>query len=216
MLRIRFARNRRSDQGVTPGPGVAIITVVRSLLLAAALVVASAWGVVHQLPEGEAQAEPHASRPQQIESVSLDGRYLPLAALRDALTTRAGDQLDEAKLAHDRAAMVTALQERGFLAAKVGAAHVGFDEDGGAFVTFAIDQGPMFHVRSVTVTGATANESGVQTLAAGEVASPVHFEEARQALATRLAARGKPATVTLQTTTDDAAGAVDVTLVATR
>jgi hemolysin activation/secretion protein len=216
MLRIRFARFRRTIRGVTRGPGVATITGVRSLLVASALVAASVWGIVHHLPEGEAQAEPHASRPQEIESVSLDGRYLPLAALRDALTTQAGDQLDQAKLDHDRVAMLAALQARGYLAAKVGAAQVGFDEDGGAFVTFAIDQGPVFHVRSVHVTGAAAKDSGIVTLAAGETASPVHFEQARQALATRLAARGKQATVTLETQTDDAAGAVDVTLVAAR
>jgi len=211
---LRFAIFRHTDQVLAPGPAVANYRGVRPFLVATALVAASAWGLLRQLPEGEAQASPHASRPQEIESVSLDGERLPVAALRDVLATHAGDLVDSAKLEHDRSALQAALARRGYLRANVSPAQVTFDDDGGAFVTFAIDQGTEFHVRSVNVAGAPAKDAGVVTITAGEVASPVHIEEERQALATRLAARGKQATVTVQIATDDAAGAVDVTLVA--
>ena len=211
---LRFAIFRRLDQVLAPGPAVANYGGVRPFLVATALVAASAWGLLRQLPEGEAQASPHASRPREIESVSFDGDRLPVAALRDVLATHAGDLVDAAKLEHDRSALEAALAGRGYLRAKVSPAQVTFDEDGGAFVTFAIDQGNEFHVRSVNVAGAPAKDAGVVTITAGEVASPRHIEEERQALATRLAARGKQATVTVQIATDDAASAVDVTLVA--
>ena len=186
---------------------------MRSLLLAAGLAAAAVWGVVHHLPEGEAEAEPQAVRARQVQSVSLDGGpRLPMAALREVLATHAGDSLDEAKLDHDRTAMQQALAARGFLAANVGAAQVSFDEAGAAYVTFAVETGPEFHVRSVAVTGATAKDAGVVTLATGEVASAARIAEARDALADRLAARGKRGSVTVQTTTDAAAAAVDVVL----
>jgi outer membrane protein assembly factor BamA len=190
---------------------------MRRLLLAVGLVAASAWGVVHELPEGEAQAETQPVRPRQVQSVSLDGGFrLPDAALRDVLTTRAGDQLDEAKLAHDRVAMQDVLAARGYLAASVGAAQVTFDEAGAAFVTFPVAIGPVFHVRSVQVMGAAPKDAGVVTLSAGEVVSPARIAEARDALADRLTARGKHGSVTVQTTTDAAAAAVDVVLTAQR
>lgn len=188
---------------------------MRSYLLAAALAIASVWGVVRELPEGEAHAGPRASRPRDVESVSFDGpRDLPAAALRDVLTTRSGDVLESGKLAHDRDALQDALVARGFLAAHVGEPQVTFDDDGGAFVTFAIEPGAQFHVRGVAVEGAAPKDAGVVTLAAGEVASSARLEQERQALATRLAARGKPSNVVVQTAT--AANSVDVTFVVQR
>ena len=190
---------------------------MRSLLLAAGLAVASVWGVVRQLPEGEAQAEPQPVRPQQVQSVSLDGGpRLPVAALREVLSTRPGDLIDQARLERDRAAMQQALEARGFLAAKVSPAQVTFDEVGAAYVTFAVDPGPVFHVRSVAVTGASVKDAGIVTIAAGEIVSPARIAEARDALADRLTARGKRGTVTVQMTTDAAAAAVDVVLSAQR
>lgn len=191
---------------------------MRSLLLAAGLVAASAWGIVRALPEREAQAHPHAVvRPQQIASIALDGgRDLPVTSLREVLASHAGDLLDRATLEHDRAALQDALARRGYLAAKVGPAEVRFDERGSAYVIFTIDAGPELRVRRVTVTGVAAKDAGVVTLAPGEVASPERFEEAREALADRLDARGKPAQVAVEVTTDEAAGAVDVVLSATR
>ena len=190
---------------------------MRSLLVAAGLAAAAVWGVVHQLPEGEAQAEPQAMRAREVASVSLDGGpRLPLAALRAVLETRAGDELDQAKLDQDRTAMEQALEARGFLAPAVGPAQVTFDNAGAAFVTFAVETGPEFHVRSVSVTGATAKDAGVVTLTTGDVVSPARIAEARDALADRLTARGKRGNVTVQMTTDAAAAAVDVVLSAQR
>jgi len=185
---------------------------MRSLLLAAGLAAAAAWGTVRHLPEAEAQAEPTAVHPQQIASIALDARDLPVTSLREVLASHAGDMLDGATLDHDRAALEDALAQRGYLTAKVGAAQISFDERGSAYVTFAIDAGPEFHVRKVEVTGATAKDAGVVTLSTGEVASPTRFAQAREALSERLAARGKKASVTVQVTTDEAAAAVDVVL----
>lgn len=188
---------------------------MRSYLLALALVAASVWGVVRELPESSAHAGPRVSRPREIESVALDGpKDLPAAALREVLTSRPGDQVDSAKLEHDREAMQNALVARGYLSAQVGEPQVSFDEDGGAFVTFAVDQGTQFHVRAVGVEGAAAKDAGVVTLSAGEVVSAARVEEERQALAARLAARGKPSSVVVQMATDG--DAVDVTFVAQR
>ena len=83
-------------------------------------------------------------------------------------------------------------------------------------MTFSVETGPEFHLRSVQVTGAAPKDAGVVTLSAGEVASPARIAEARDALADRLTARGKPASVTVQTTTDASAAAVDVVLSAQR
>ena len=214
MSRIRFASFCQGDRGHTAGPGVAATRGVRSYLLAAALVAASVWGVVRELPEGSAHAGPRVTRPREIESVALDGRDLPAAALRDVMTTTAGQQLDSAKLEHDREAMQNALVARGYLAAQVAEPQVSFDDDGGAFVTFAVTQGTQFHVRAVDVEGAAAKDAGVVTLAAGEVVSAARVEQERQALAARLAARGKPSSVVVQMAT--AGDAVDVTFVAQR
>lgn len=189
---------------------------MRSLIVAGALVAASVWGVLRELPEGSAHAGPRVSRPREVESVALDGnsRDLPAAALRDVLTTHPGDQLDAAKLEHDRGALQDALVARGYLAARVGEPQVDFDDDGGAFVTFAITQGAQFHVHAVSIAGAAAKDAGVVTLAAGEVVSAARVEEARQALATRLASRGKPSNVAVQMAT--AADSVDITFLVQR
>jgi len=215
MRGLRFALICRLVQALTGGPTVATISGVRSYLLAAVLAVASVWGVVREMPEGEAHAGPRVSRPREVESVALDGpRDLPAAALRDVLTTRSGDQLDTAKLAHDREALQNALVARGYLAARVGEPQVSFDDDGGAFVTFAIERGTQFHVGAVEVVGAEAKDAGVVTLAAGEVVSAARVEEARQGLAARLASRGKASGVAVQMAT--AGDSVDITFVAQR
>lgn len=190
---------------------------MRSLLLAAGLAAAAAWGIVRHIPEGEAQAEPHVARVQQIASIALDGnRELPVTSLREVLASHPGDQVDADKLARDRAALQDALAQRGFLAAKVGDAQVSFDERGSAYITFAIEQGPEFHVRKVEVIGVGPKDAGVVTLTPGEVASPARFAQAREALSERLAARGKRGSVAVHLTTDEAAAAVDVVLSAER
>ena len=177
------------------------------------LVTAVAGGVlVYELPEGEAEAEGHISRPQEVESVALDGKDLPVAALRQVLSTRTGDQLDPDKLAADHDALVTALVARGYLEARVAKAQVMFDAAGGAFITFDMTTGPLFHVRDVRVIGAAERDTGIVTIARGEVVRADRLEQARAALATRLLARGKPATVALDLEHDALTSSVDVVL----
>ncbi len=187
---------------------------MRSLLVLTVLAGAAVYGVVRSLPEGEAAADVgHVTRPQEVESVALEGRGLPMPALREVLATKTGDIVDRSKLDHDRDALQALLVARGYLDAKVEPAHVDLDANGGVLVTFAIAQGPVFHVRSVALTGAGERDAGIVTIAEGEVASPAHIAEARDALAERLAARGKRRPVTAQVTTDRASATVDVQLV---
>lgn len=164
----------------------------------------------------EAEADP--ARPghaQEVRSISFDGRSLPTASLRTLLSTHVGERIDMAKLAHDRDVLERALVARGFYAAHVGDAQVVYDADGAAFVTFSIMQGPQFRVRSVTVTGATAEETGIVTLTKGEVIVAERVDQVRVALAERLAARaGRETEVVATVRPDVAAGVVDVTLAA--
>jgi outer membrane protein assembly factor BamA len=174
-----------------------------------------AYVVVRELPESAADAETRASRPQEIQSVAIDGYGLPMADLRAALASHAGDQLDSSKLETDRTALETALVARGYLSAKVSAPHVMFDSNGGAFITFAITQGPLFHIRSIAVTGATARDAGIVTIAKGEVVRSDRLERARDAMSERLFARGKAASaVSVNLAPDEAAATVDVVLAA--
>ena len=187
---------------------------MRSLILLTVLAVAAAAVVVHQLPEGEAAAQVVATRAQEVQSIAFDGQHLPTALLRSQLATRAGALLDAATLDHDRTAMEHALTERGYLAAHVEPALVTFDAGGGAYITFAVVQGPLFHLRTVTVTGTRdARDAGIVTLSSGDVAEADRLERARQMLADTLSRRGKTA-VTVELTRDVPAAAVDVVLAA--
>jgi outer membrane protein assembly factor BamA len=186
---------------------------VRSIVVLCVCVAAAAGVVFHELPEGEAVAEPHASRPQEVQSVSLDGHDLPVTALRSVLATHTGDLLDSTKLATDRAALEAALIARGFLAARVQAAQVMFDSGGGAYVTYQITPGAMFHVRDVRVVGAPERDTGIVTIARGEIVNTERIEQARDALATRLAARGRAASVAIKLESDVLTRSVDVVLV---
>jgi len=189
---------------------------VRAILLLVVLVVGAGYAVIAQLPEGSAQAESwlvahKATRPQEIQSIAIDGRGVPSAQLRSALTSRAGEQLDAGKLAADRAALQEALAASGYLAAEVDPAVVTFDDAGGAFITFAVRQGALFHLRDVTVTGPAARAAGVITIAAGEVAEAARISGARQAVADAIARRGK-SSVEAKLHVDRAAAMVDVEL----
>ncbi len=187
---------------------------MRSLLVLIVLAAVAAGVLVHELPESEATADTQLHRAQEIESISLDGRRLPVMAMRQILTSRAGDLLDSAKLEHDRAALQGFLEASGFLAAHVQPASVTFASNGGAYVSFTITQGPMFHVRNVRLIGAS-DDDGVVTIAPGDDASAERLERARQALVSSLPLKAhKQATVTLKMHTDVAASAVDVELVA--
>ena len=154
------------------------------------------------------------SHEQEIQSVAIDGRGLPMASLRDLLTTHAGESVNSTKLVHDREALEQELVDRGYYAAHVNDAQVSYDARGGAFVTFRIEQGPQFRVRQVIVTGATAKDAGVVALEAGEIASADRIQLARVTLADRLEAHGKRTTVAANVREDDAAGVVDIELVA--
>jgi outer membrane protein assembly factor BamA len=187
---------------------------MRSLLVLMILAAVAAGVLVHELPENEAKADTQVRRAQEIQSIAFDGRGLPVMAMRQLLASRTGELLDSAKLERDRAALQAFLEGRGFLAAHVEAPSVTFAPNGGAYVSFAIVQGPMFHVRNVRLVGAS-DQDGVVTIASGDDASAERIERARQALVSSLPLKAhKQATVMLKMHTDVAASAVDVELIA--
>lgn len=206
---------------------------MRAIVITTAVVIIAAWVMLRRLPNTEANAEAAVNRPvarlQEVRSVALDGRNLPEARLREVLRTRAGQQLDSTRLERDRAAMEQRLAELGYLAARVELATVTFDRAGAAYVTFEIDQGKLFHLRTVEVTGA-GRDAVVVTLTPGDLAVRHRIESARDALSDALerrseeraeertgrrAVRGElraaPSSVELSVHTDLAAAAVDVT-----
>lgn len=187
-----------------------------AIVLGIAFVAGGTWAVIRHLPD-DAQAEPTREvRPQEIQSVSLDGRDLPLAALRELLATRAGNLIDLDLLERDRLALADALVARGYLAAQVATPRVTYGAGGAVYVTFAITQGPLFRIRSVSVTGAAASDAGVVTLGGGEIADATRIALARQALEARLRVRGKHSLVVAKLAPDTNAALVDVVLSAAR
>lgn len=193
---------------------------VKSLLVLPVLVAAAAagaWATVrHTASATEAQPMAAAQVAQrEIQSVSFDGgRGLPLASLRDCLSTHPGEQLDAGRLVQDRAELERELESRGYLSARVEPAIVTFSPAGGAYITFPISAGPVFKLRSVTVKGAPIKDASVVTIIAGDDAVASRIERARTTLADALGRRGKPVTVTVGMTTDLAGAAVDVELLA--
>ena len=180
-----------------------------------AVAIVAVWAVFRHGPVATASAEAAVSRPvarlQEVRSVAFDGKRVMAAQLRQVIATRPGTQLDAGRLRDDRAAMERALADLGYLAARVEPARIAFDAAGAAYVTFAVDQGSMFHLRNVEVTGAGKGAT-VVTLAAGDDALRSRIERARGELADALARRGRPAGVELSIRTDVAAAAVDVVL----
>ncbi len=189
---------------------------MRSFVVLTAVVLALGWVAIRHLPRTAEAEVARVARPHEVQSVAFDGRRLPIALLRDQLSTHPGDVVDVEKLARDREALAKALAARGYLAAQVKPAQVVHADGGGAFVTFAVELGPEFRVRSVTVAGATPLDAGVITLATGEIVMADRIARAREALADRLAARGKPSDVVARVSTDHAAAVVDIELVAVR
>lgn len=212
-------RRRLARPGVAifaRGPAVALRADVRSFVILTAVAIVLGWVGIRHLPETAEADVVRVARPHEVQSVALDGRSLPVAALRAELATRPGDVVDVETLARDREAMARALAARGYLAAQVEPARVVYAEGGGAFVTFTIELGPLFRVRSVAVAGAPPLEAGVVTLAVGEIVMTDRVARAREALADRLAARGTPSDVVARLSTDLDAAVVDIELVAVR
>jgi outer membrane protein assembly factor BamA len=191
---------------------------MRSLVILTVLVGAAGYGVFRQLPEGKAEADTAAPAPaaRKVEGISLDAKKLavPVTELRTVLSTHTGDALDRTRLERDRTALENELVSRGYLAAQVASPQIGFDENDGAFVTFPIAQGPLYHVHAVAVTGATAKDAGVVTIASGEPVEADRLSHAKDALAARLTARGKRHSVEVKLTRDDRSATVDVELAA--
>jgi outer membrane protein assembly factor BamA len=178
---------------------------VRALLLLATLAGCAAADAAE--PAG-------AVRPDEIASISIEGRGVPAPELRELLASKPGTLLDDSLLAKDRESLHTALVTRGYLAATVGAPHITYDQRGAAFVSFAITRGPLYHVRSVELTGASERDAGIVTIAPGEPADMDHITRAQQAIETRLTARGKHLEVATRLHTDDHTATVDVVLAA--
>jgi hypothetical protein len=188
---------------------------VRAALVIAVILVLGSWVGLRHLP-GEAKAEPITAnvRPQEIVSVSLDGRGLPTAALRAALETRAGTLIELATVQRDRESLRGVLVARGYLVAQVELPRVTFGPGGAVYVTFPISLGPQFRIRRITIEGATAVEAGVQTLGVGEVADARGIGLARRSLEERLLVRGKHTIVESRLLPDAPTGLVDVALAA--
>jgi hypothetical protein len=188
---------------------------VRAVVLLSVIVLAAGWVAIRHLPD-EAQAEPVVLdvRPQEVLSVSLDGRGLPMAALRDVLETRPGSLIDLATVQRDQVALTDELVSRGYLAARVETPRVTFGAGGAVYITFPIKQGPLFRIRNITVAGASAAEAGVVTLAGGEVADADRIALARKSVEARLRVRGKQDAVAATFALDTAAGLVDLQLTA--
>lgn len=187
----------------------------------AAVVVAGTWVAARYVPQGEAHANATAKqvRTQEVQSISIDTprsprdeRRLPISELRTLLTTKPGDMLDEHKLEVDRASLQTTLVSRGFLAAKVSPASVTFAKTGGAYVVFDVDRGPMYRLRSVTVTGPGEADADVVTLSSGDEAIRTRIERARQTLADAVAHRSTKSRVEVRLHEDPATASLDVEL----
>ena len=186
---------------------------MRSFVLVLTLVAGAAWGISELQPAADA-APALAARPREIASISFEGRGLPATELRGVMQSKAGADLDEAALAHDRDALEAALVAQGYLGAKVEPAQITFDASGAAFVTLAITQGALYRVRAVQLTGIPTREAGVVTIETGDIAIADRIEHARAALQARLAARGKKLAIAVELHRDDLAAKVDVELVA--
>ena len=188
----------------------------------AAVVVAGTWVAARHLPQGEARAESVAERDvrtQEVQSISIDTpksprdeRRLPVSELRMLISTKPGELLDQQKLDRDRKAIEGALVACGFLAASVAPASVTFTKNGGAYVVFDVERGPMYRLRTITVTGPGEGDAEVVTLSAGDDAIRARIERARQTLADTIVHRSTKPTVEVRLHEDPATASLDVEL----
>jgi outer membrane protein assembly factor BamA len=187
----------------------------------AAVVVAGTWVAAHELPRGEAHAGAVVEdvvRTQEVQSISIDTprsprdeRRIPIQELRSLVSTKTGDLLDDQKLTADRRVIEDALVARGYLAATVAPASVTFTKNGGAYVVFDVERGPLYRLGEVTVRGPGAGDADVVTIATGDEAMRSRIERARQTLADAVGHRGL--TVEMKLHEDRATATVDVDLI---
>lgn len=184
---------------------------MRSLALLTVASIASAYGVVQTLPDGDAHADPRTAVTREVHSISIDGgRGLPVSALREVLETRIGASVDTVTLERDRHALERRLADRGYLAAEVAPPVVTFGPSGGAYVVFDVETGPLYHVRNVVLDGPRWNEAGVVPLVAGDVAGSARLAKVREATEATLARHGTSLRVELVVEPDHADAMIDV------
>ena len=186
---------------------------MRSIVVLTLVVALCAVGIVHSLPSGEAHAEALVVKTREVQSISIDGgRGLPMSALRDAMATKIGAVVDTATLERDRHALEHELATRGYLAAKVAPPVVTFGPEGGVFVVFDVERGPLFKIRNVRLEGPDWSDAGVMPLASGDVARADRLARVRQAAQETLARHGKSLVVEVALETDHHDAMVDVIL----
>jgi len=182
---------------------------VRSIAVLTVIAIACAFGVVHQMPDGEAHADPVVVKTKEVHGISIDGESLPMAELREALETKLGAIVDTAALERDRHALARVLADRGYLAAKVAAPSVTFGKSGGALVVFDVERGPLYHVRTISFDGGSW-DAGVLPIVSGDEASVERLERVRQAVQATLGRHGQPLRVELAIDADHADAMIDV------
>jgi outer membrane protein assembly factor BamA len=190
---------------------------MRSVLTLLAAVAVCALIAVRYLPHNEAKAaeiQAVAAPSREVKSIAFAGGWgMPYAALRAAVSSQIGEMLDDTQLERDRQAVERELNSRGYLAARVTAPSVTIASEGGAYVVFDIERGPLFTLRSIQVTGPGKDHAGVITLATGDDALGERISRAGQAVTDTLARHGKRLKVEIKLATDPIAATVDVELV---
>lgn len=190
---------------------------MRSVLTLIAAVAVCALVAVRYLPHNEAKAAripPTGAELREVKSIAFAGGWgMPYAALRAQVSTQIGELLDDTQLERDRQSIERELNSRGYLAARVTAPSVTHAPEGGAYIVFDIERGPLFTLRSIEVTGPGKDHAGVITLAPGDDALGDRISRAGQAVTDTLARHGKRSKVEIKLTTDPIAATVDVELV---
>ncbi len=150
----------------------------------------------------------HLGRLELKEAIGLESWYNPIGWFTHT-------PYDQDELEADRDRIVQAYQKRGYLDARVARPVVLELGDGRYEVTFPIQEGRLYRVRSLTVTGATIYSTNDlrRTLAVkpGDVASVDTLHNAAEALRDYYEGRGYMRTrVSFENLMDDSTGLVDV------
>jgi hypothetical protein len=198
---------------LTVDPALHFAGPVRSILVLTVILAGVGGWVVYDLPEGDARPQAPITNNQHVASISIDGRGLPLAELRNAMGTKLGATVDTAQLGRDKLAMQKTLAARGYLAAKVSDPIVTFGPSGGVYIIVDVERGPLYRIRNVTLDGPAWGDAGVVTLASGDEAEAERLAHTRQAAEDTLRRHGKSLQVELELTRDKVEPMVDVRLV---